>query len=66
MTSDEQKAEVEAVMSQILADRGGPRNPTFVARDLGFSDHTKIHEAAREIIARYVAQVVVLDRLYGR
>lgn len=66
MTYEEIEAEA-ANIARSLVDRQGSslENPTFVARDLGFPDHTRIHDAAREIIALYAARVVVYDRMYG-
>lgn len=66
MTYEEQQVEVENLTKEILARTGScMENPAFAARDLGFPDHTLIHEAAKAIIARYAARVVIYDRQYG-
>lgn len=42
-----------------LSSGGSDYNPTFVARDLGFPDHTAIQALVRPVLARYAATVLV-------
>ena len=59
------KAEIEAeeiAASLLMVDGSAMDNLTFLARDLGFPDHSAIHDAAKEIIAKWVAWVVLADR----
>jgi hypothetical protein len=36
---------------------------TFLARDLGFRDHTILHDAAKAILAKHIADIIARDRL---
>jgi len=66
LSYEEIEAEAAKIAKDLLKNGGSnPRNPTFVTRDIGFAEHTKIHDFVREQIALYAARVVVLDRLYG-
>jgi len=66
MTYEQIEAETARIAKNLLGRTGSSmENPTFVARDLGFPDHTKIHDAAREIIATYAARCIVYDRIHG-
>jgi hypothetical protein len=43
---------------EIAARIIGSEHLTFLARELGFRDHTMIHEAVKPILAKYIARVV--------
>jgi len=66
MSYEEIESEAARIAKELLENCGSsPRNPTFVTRDIGFAEHTKIHDFVRGQIALYAARVVVLDRMYG-
>lgn len=52
--------EIKRITEALVQDRGsGEANPTFVARDLGFPDHSAIQSLVRPLLARYAATVLV-------
>jgi len=66
MSYEEIEAEAARIARDLLENRSSsPRDPTFVTRDIGFAEHTKIHDFVRGQIALYAARIVVLDRMYG-
>lgn len=59
--SDTNELEIDYIRQEILAKY----NLRFLARDLGFADHTAIHDAAIQIIAKHLAKIVYLERLWA-
>jgi hypothetical protein len=59
--------QVAAIKDKLIRGNGSNiTNPTFVVRDLGFPDHTAIHEAVRSIVAEYAAWCVyVMGKQHG-
>lgn len=52
------KEQIAVLAKEIYESTGSSScNPTFVARDLGFPDHTKIHDSVRMIVSEFAAEV---------
>ncbi len=61
MTARErEKGEIDRLTAAIAASSGSwGGNPTFIARDLGFPEHTAIHDLVRPLLARFAATILV-------
>jgi hypothetical protein len=58
--TDAERESAEAVLAErLLADK---LDLMYLARELGFPDYTRIHEAVKPILADYVARMMVRYR----